>query len=66
MKARTRSISGALMMLVIIPIFAGLLACMPEYVPLDNPEQSRDDRRVKEEHEGIISERIQGEMIGGI
>ena len=43
MKARTRSISGALMMLVIIPLFAGLLACMPEYVPLGNPERARVD-----------------------
>jgi hypothetical protein len=43
MKARTRSISGALMMLVIIPMFAGLLACMPEYVPLGNPERARVD-----------------------
>ena len=43
MRARTRSISGALMMLVIIPIFAGLLACMPEYVPLGNPERARID-----------------------
>jgi len=30
-------------MLVIIPIFAGLLACMPEYVPLGNPERARID-----------------------
>lgn len=43
MKPRTRSISGALMMLVIIPVFAGLLACMPEYVPLGNPERARVD-----------------------
>lgn len=43
MKARTRSISGALMMLIIIPLFAGLLACMPEYVPLGNPEKARTD-----------------------
>lgn len=43
MKARTRSISGALMMLVIIPLFAGLLACMPEYIPLGNPERARID-----------------------
>ena len=42
MKARTRSISGALMMLVIVPLFAGLLACMPEYVPLGNPERARE------------------------
>ena len=43
MKANTRSISGALLMLVIIPILAGLLACMPEYVPLGNPERARID-----------------------
>ena len=30
-------------MLGILPIFAGLLACMPEYVPLGNPEKSRVD-----------------------
>jgi len=41
MKARTRSISGAVMMLVIIPIFAGLLACMP--VPIGDPDRSRID-----------------------
>jgi hypothetical protein len=39
-----RSISGAALMLVIIPIFAGLLACMPEYVPLGNPERARIDK----------------------
>lgn len=43
MKARTRSISGAVIMLLVIPIFAGLLACMPEYVPLGNPERARID-----------------------
>ena len=37
MKARTRSISGALMMLVIIPISAGLVACLPAYVPPGDP-----------------------------
>ena len=41
MKANTRSISGALLMLVIIPILAGLLACMP--VPIGDPERSRID-----------------------
>lgn len=43
MKASTRSISGAVIMLLIIPLFAGLLACMPEYVPLGNPERARID-----------------------
>lgn len=41
MKPRTRSLSGVLLMLVIIPMFAGLLACMP--VPIGNPERSRID-----------------------
>ena len=41
MKPNTRSITGALMMLAIIPIFAGLLACMP--VPIGDPERSRID-----------------------
>jgi len=43
MRPNFRSISGAALMLVIIPIFAGLLACMPEYVPLGNPERARID-----------------------
>jgi len=41
MKPNIRSVSGALLMMVIIPIFAGLLACMP--VPVGNPERSRID-----------------------
>ncbi|MGB5335894.1 MAG: hypothetical protein WBN07_09750 [Woeseiaceae bacterium] len=41
MKPRTRSISGALLMLVIIPAIVGLLACMP--VPIGDPERSRID-----------------------
>jgi hypothetical protein len=41
MKPSTRSITGVLLMLAIIPIFAGLLACMP--VPIGNPERSRID-----------------------
>ena len=41
MTSRTRSIVGALMMLAILPILAGLLACMP--VPIGDPERSRID-----------------------
>lgn len=41
MRPNIRSTSGALLMLVIIPIFAGLLACMP--VPIGDPERSRID-----------------------
>ena len=41
MTPKIRSLSGAALMLVIIPIFAGLLACMP--VPVGNPERSRID-----------------------
>lgn len=41
MNARTRSISGGLLMLTIIPVLLGLLACMP--VPIGDPEQSRVD-----------------------
>jgi hypothetical protein len=41
MTPRIRSFSGAALMLVIIPMFAGLLACMP--VPIGDPERSRID-----------------------
>ena len=41
MNSRSRSISGGIMMLLLIPIFAGLLACMP--VPIGDPERSRVD-----------------------
>lgn len=41
MRPSIRSASGAFLMLAIIPIFAGLLACMP--VPVGNPERSRVD-----------------------
>jgi len=41
MKPRTRSIGGGLMMLAIIPVIVGLLACMK--VPIGNPERSRID-----------------------
>jgi len=41
MNSKSRSLSGAVLMLLIIPIFAGLLACMP--VPIGDPERSRID-----------------------
>lgn len=41
MRANIRSISGAILMLVIIPFLAGLLACLP--VPIGDPERSRID-----------------------
>jgi hypothetical protein len=41
MKSTTRSASGALLMLAIIPGIVGLLACMP--VPIGDPERSRID-----------------------
>jgi hypothetical protein len=41
MTPKIRSFSGAALMLVIIPIIAGLLACMP--VPIGDPERSRID-----------------------
>ena len=41
MTPKIRSFSGAALMLVIIPLFAGLLACMP--VPVGDPERSRID-----------------------
>ena len=43
MKANPRSATGILLMLGILPILAGLLACMPEYVPLGNPDRSKVD-----------------------
>ena len=41
MKARTRSLSGAALMLLIVPGIVGVLACMP--VPIGDPERSRVD-----------------------
>lgn len=41
MRPNIRSASGMVLMLAIIPIFAGLLACMP--VPIGDPEKSRID-----------------------
>lgn len=44
MKPTTRSISGAILMLAIIPAIVGILACMP--VPIGNPERSRVDPEI--------------------
>lgn len=41
MKSIHRTMIGVLVMLAIMPMFAGLLACMP--VPIGNPERSRID-----------------------
>ena len=41
MTPKSRTLSGAALALVLIPIFAGLLACMP--VPIGDPERSRID-----------------------
>jgi len=41
MTPKSRSLSGAVLALVLIPIFAGILACMP--VPVGDPERSRID-----------------------
>lgn len=43
MRVNPRSATGILLMLGILPILAGLLACMPEYVPLGNPDRSKVD-----------------------
>ncbi len=44
MKPIQRTTAGIVMMLAIIPVFAGLLACMP--VPIGNPERSRIDAEI--------------------
>jgi hypothetical protein len=41
MNARQRSLSGLLLAIALIPILAGLLACLP--VPVGDPERSRVD-----------------------
>ena len=43
MKSKSRSLSGATLMLIIIPVIVGLLACMPEVAPIGNPERARID-----------------------
>jgi hypothetical protein len=44
MTSNIRSASGGLLMLIIIPVIVGLLACMP--VPIGDPERSRIDSEV--------------------
>ena len=44
MRINIRSASGALLMLMIVPIIIGLLACLP--VPIGNPERSRIDPEI--------------------
>ena len=44
MKVNLRSASGAVLMLMIVPVIIGLLACLP--VPIGNPERSRIDPEI--------------------
>ena len=44
MRANLRSASGALLMLMILPVIVGLLACLP--VPIGDPERSRVDPEI--------------------
>ncbi len=44
MKPNTRSAGGAVLMLLMIPVIVGLLACMP--VPVGDPERSRIDPQI--------------------
>lgn len=44
MKSSIRSASGGLLMLIIVPVIVGLLACMP--VPIGDPERSRIDHEI--------------------
>ncbi len=62
MRANTRSTSGALLMLVIIPLFAGLLACMPEHVPLGDPERAR----IRPEMSGVWYTGDSDELLGQV
>ena len=41
MKPRNRSLTGAAIAVFLLPVFAGLLACLP--VPIGDPEKSRID-----------------------
>ena len=44
MTPRNRSLTGAVIAVLVLPVFAGLLACMPSFpVPIGNPEKSRID-----------------------
>lgn len=44
MRARLRSTTGALLMLLMLPVILGTLACLP--VPIGNPERSRIDHEI--------------------
>ncbi len=47
MKPRNRSLTGAVIAVLVLPVFAGLLACMPSFpVPIGNPEKSRIDPEI--------------------
>lgn len=47
MKPRNRSLAGAAMAVVALPVFVGLTACLPTFpVPVGNPEKSRIDPAV--------------------
>ena len=41
MKPRSRSLTGAVIAVLVLPVFVGLLACLP--VPIGDPEKSRID-----------------------
>ena len=44
MTPRNRSLTGAVITVLVLPVFAGLLACIPSFpVPIGNPEKSRID-----------------------
>ncbi len=62
MRPDIRSISGGLLMLVIIPIFAGLLACMPEHIPLGDPERAR----IRPEMSGVWYTGDSDELLGQV
>jgi hypothetical protein len=47
MKPRNRSLSGALIAVLALPVFLGLLACIPTFpVPIGDPEKSRIDPEI--------------------
>jgi hypothetical protein len=47
MKPRSRSLSGALIAIMALPVFLGLLACIPTFpVPIGDPEKSRIDPEI--------------------
>ena len=47
MKPRNRSLTGAVIAVFLLPVFAGLLACIPSFpVPIGNPEKSRIDPEI--------------------